>query len=152
RALAPERCRSRLRRLADGARGRGGQIRELDRPTGAGDQQPAARLRVRARQLSWRAMTNKSAVVPTGEPPRQQLIDPEICIRCNTCEETCPTKAVSHDTRNYVVDASLCNFCNDCISPCPTGAIDNWRMVDRAKPYTLAEQLSWDSLPAETPV
>jgi benzoyl-CoA 2,3-dioxygenase component A len=97
-------------------------------------------------------MTDVSAIVSKVEPLRQHLIDPEICIRCNTCEETCPTKAVTHDTRNYVVDASLCNFCNDCISPCPTGAIDNWRMVDRAKPYTLAEQLSWDTLPAETPV
>ena len=80
---------------------------------------------------------------------RQHVIDPEICIRCNTCEETCPVDAVSHDARNYVVDASKCNFCNDCISPCPTGAIDNWRQVDKAQPYTLAEQLSWDSLPAQ---
>ena len=31
---------------------------------------------------------------------RQHLIDPEICIRCNTCEETCPVDAISHDTRN----------------------------------------------------
>ena len=80
---------------------------------------------------------------------RQHLIDPEICIRCNTCEETCPVDAVSHDSRNYVVDAAKCNFCNECISPCPTGAIDNWRQVDRAKPYTLAEQLGWDTLPAQ---
>jgi benzoyl-CoA 2,3-dioxygenase component A len=80
---------------------------------------------------------------------RQHVIDPEICIRCNTCEETCPVDAVSHDARNYVVDASKCNFCNDCISPCPTGAIDNWRQVDKARPYTLAEQRSWDSLPAQ---
>ena len=72
------------------------------------------------------------AVVSRAEPLRQHLIDPEICIRCNTCEETCPSKAVSHDSRNYVVDATLCNYCNDCISPCPTGAIDNWRMVDKA--------------------
>jgi benzoyl-CoA 2,3-dioxygenase component A len=79
---------------------------------------------------------------------RQHLIDPEICIRCNTCEESCPVGAVSHDTRNYVVDAAKCNFCNDCIGPCPTGAIDNWRSVDKAKPYTLAEQLGWDALPA----
>ena len=91
------------------------------------------------------------AVVSRAEPLRQHLIDPEICIRCNTCEETCPSKAVSHDSRNYVVDATLCNYCNDCISPCPTGAIDNWRMVDKARPYTLTEQLAWDSLPPETP-
>ena len=81
---------------------------------------------------------------------RQHLIDPEICIRCNTCEESCPSHAVTHDSRNYVVDAAKCNYCNECISPCPTGAIDNWRQVNKAKPYTLAEQLGWDSLPPQT--
>lgn len=92
------------------------------------------------------------SVVRTVEVLRQHLIDPEICIRCNTCEETCPSQAISHDSRNYVVDAAKCNFCNDCISPCPTGAIDSWRQVDKAKPYTLAEQLAWDSLPAQAEV
>ena len=38
---------------------------------------------------------------------QQHLIDPEICIRCNTCEATCPVGAITHDSRNYVVDASL---------------------------------------------
>mgnify|MGYP003694131179 CR=1 FL=1 len=38
---------------------------------------------------------------------RQHLIDPEICIRCNTCEETCPVDAITHDARNYVVDADV---------------------------------------------
>ena len=85
----------------------------------------------------------------TGVVLRQHLIDPEICIRCNTCEETCPVDAVTHDARNYVVDAAKCNGCNECIAPCPTGAIDHWRQVVRAKPYTLDEQLSWDSLPAQ---
>ena len=78
---------------------------------------------------------------------KQHLIDPEICIRCNTCEETCPIDAVTHDDNNYVVDAAICNFCMDCIAPCPTGAIDNWRIV--ARPYTLDEQFSWDELPAQ---
>jgi len=78
---------------------------------------------------------------------RQHLIDPEICIRCNTCEETCPIDAITHDTRNYVVNFDICNWCNDCISPCPTGAIDNFRNVARSKPYTLPEQLGWDELP-----
>ena len=93
-----------------------------------------------------------SATATTIEVLRQHLIDPEICIRCNTCEETCPVGAVSHDSRNYVVDPAKCNFCNDCISPCPTGAIDNWRQVDKAKPYTLAEQLGWDVLPAQAQI
>ena len=85
----------------------------------------------------------------TIEVIRQHLIDPEICIRCNTCEETCPVHAVSHDTRNYVVDPIKCNSCNDCIAPCPTGAIDHWRRVEKGKAYTPEQQLSWDSLPQQ---
>jgi benzoyl-CoA 2,3-epoxidase subunit A len=80
---------------------------------------------------------------------KQHLIDPEICIRCNTCETMCPVGAISHDSRNYVVDATICNWCNDCISPCPTGSIDNYRQMPKAKAYSLEEQLSWDALPAE---
>ena len=82
---------------------------------------------------------------------KQHLIDPEICIRCNTCEAICPVQAITHDSRNYVVDASKCNLCMDCISPCPTGSIDNWRVMARAKAYSVAEQLGWDELPAEVP-
>jgi benzoyl-CoA 2,3-dioxygenase component A len=80
---------------------------------------------------------------------KQHLIDPVICIRCNTCEATCPVQAITHDSRNYVVDASKCNFCMACISPCPTGSIDNWRDVPAVKAYSVAEQLTWDELPAE---
>ena len=28
---------------------------------------------------------------------KQHLIDPEICIRCYTCEMTCPIQAIQHD-------------------------------------------------------
>ncbi len=80
---------------------------------------------------------------------RQHLIDPEICIRCNTCEAICPVQAITHDSRNYVVDAQKCNLCMDCISPCPTGSIDNWRMMPRVRAYGIDEQLTWDALPAE---
>ena len=80
---------------------------------------------------------------------RQHLIDPEICIRCNTCEATCPVGAVTHDERNYVVDADKCNFCMACIPPCPTGSIDNWRVMPRVQAYSTAEQLIWDELPVE---
>jgi benzoyl-CoA 2,3-dioxygenase component A len=83
-----------------------------------------------------------------AEVLQQHLIDPEICIRCNTCEETCPVDAVTHDSRNYVVDPAKCNFCNACLPPCPTGSIDNWRTVLRSEAYTVAEQLEWDELPA----
>jgi benzoyl-CoA 2,3-epoxidase subunit A len=82
---------------------------------------------------------------------KQHVIDPEICIRCNTCEATCPVGAVTHDDRNYVVDAAKCNHCMACVPPCPTGSIDNWRMMPKAKTYSVAEQLAWDVLPAELP-
>lgn len=77
----------------------------------------------------------------------QHLIDPEICIRCNTCEATCPIDAITHDDTNYVVMADKCNGCMDCISPCPTGAIDNWRKVPAAEPYPIDAQYGWDELP-----
>lgn len=75
---------------------------------------------------------------------RQHLIDPEICIRCNTCESRCPTGAISHD-RNYVVDPLICNSCMKCVRPCPTGAIDNWFEVET--PWPVAEQHGWSRLP-----
>ncbi len=78
----------------------------------------------------------------------QHVIDPEICIRCNTCEATCPVGAVTHDERNYVVDADICNHCMACLPPCPTGSIDNWRTMLKVKAYSVAEQLTWDELPA----
>ena len=80
---------------------------------------------------------------------RQHLIDPEVCIRCNTCEETCPIDAITHDDRNYVVDPAICNGCNACLPPCPTGSIDHWRTVPRSAAYSVGEQLSWDELPAQ---
>ena len=80
---------------------------------------------------------------------QQHLIDPEICIRCNTCEATCPVGAITHDDRNYVVRADVCNLCMACISPCPTGSIDNWRTVPKALAYAISDQLTWDELPGE---
>jgi len=82
----------------------------------------------------------------------QHLIDPAICIRCNTCEETCPTHAIEHNTRNYVVKFEVCNGCRACISPCPTGAIDSWRNVSAAKAFSLKEQYQWNELPQQVPV
>jgi benzoyl-CoA 2,3-epoxidase subunit A len=82
---------------------------------------------------------------------KQHLIDPEICIRCNTCEATCPVGAITHDSRNYVVDAEKCNLCMACVPPCPTGSIDNWRSMPLVRAYSVDEQLTWDVLPAELP-
>ena len=81
------------------------------------------------------------------EPLKQHLIDPEICIRCYTCEMTCPIEAIEHDDNNVVVDASKCDHCMACIPVCPTGSIDEWRVVTKA--YTLEDQYSWSELPAQ---
>ena len=78
---------------------------------------------------------------------RQHLIDPEICIRCNTCEEACPDDAITHDDRNYVIDFDKCTRKGDCLPRCPTGAIDSFRMV--ACPWTVEDQLGWESLPGD---
>ena len=84
------------------------------------------------------------------KPLKQHVIDPEICIRCYTCEMTCTVGAISHDDNNVVVDADICGFCMDCIPVCPTGSIDEWRVVD--KPYSLEEQLGWEELPVQQDV
>lgn len=81
------------------------------------------------------------------KPIKQHLIDPEICIRCYTCEEMCTVGAITHNDENVVVDAARCNYCMDCIAPCPTGSIDNWRVV--MTPYSLDEQLEWLELPEQ---
>lgn len=83
-------------------------------------------------------------------PVKQHLIDPEICIRCYTCEEACPVDAITHNEDNVVVDAAKCDFCMACIAPCPTGSIDNWRVV--TEPYSLEEQMEWMELPEQQEV
>ena len=82
-----------------------------------------------------------------NKPVKQHLIDPEICIRCYTCEMTCPIGAIEHDDNNVVVNADICNFCMDCIPVCPTGSIDEWRVVQT--PYTLEQQYEMDELPEQ---
>ncbi|MBM2575962.1 benzoyl-CoA 2,3-epoxidase subunit BoxA [Jannaschia sp. Os4] len=80
-------------------------------------------------------------------PIKQHLIDPEICIRCYTCEMTCPIDAIEHDDDNVVVDPDVCDGCMACIPVCPTGSIDEWRVVET--PYTLEQQYGWDELPEQ---
>ena len=113
-----------------------------------GHQPAAGRLRVRPLQLSRGAtMTTDAAAVRTI---KQHLIDPEICIRCNTCEATCPIGAITHDDRNYVVHADKCNAATAPASRrarparSTTGAL-----VPATQAYSLDEQLGWDALPPE---
>jgi len=83
---------------------------------------------------------------------RQHLIDPELCGRCNGCEEACTRKAITHDYRNYAVDVERCDQRMDCIRACSTGAIDNWRIVPAAGAYPVEKQLEWVELPPPIPL
>lgn len=85
-----------------------------------------------------------------NKPVKQHLIDPEICIRCYTCEMTCPIGAIEHDDNNVVVNADVCNYCMDCIPVCPTGSIDEWRVVQT--PYTLEQQYEMEELPEQADI
>jgi benzoyl-CoA 2,3-epoxidase subunit A len=82
-----------------------------------------------------------------NKPLKQHLIDPEICIRCHSCEAACTVGAIEHDDHNVVVKADACNACMDCIPVCPTGSIDNWRIVET--PYSLEAQYGWSDLPRQ---
>ncbi|MCV0426979.1 MAG: benzoyl-CoA 2,3-epoxidase subunit BoxA [Roseibium sp.] len=82
-----------------------------------------------------------------SQPTKQHLIDPEICIRCYTCEMTCSIGAIEHDDTNVVVNPEICNFCMDCIPVCPTGSIDEWRVVRRS--YSLDDQYGFSELPEQ---
>ena len=131
--MAAERGRPRLRRVVDGTRRRAGRVRQLDRAAARGVDNKPADFATCGSIENAAASGDCDGQQTASEVIRQHLIDPEICIRCNTCEETCPVDAVTHDARNYVVDATKCNGCNECIAPCPTGAIDNWRSVARSE-------------------
>ena len=82
-----------------------------------------------------------------NKPFKQHVICPEVCIRCYTCEMTCPIGAIEHDDNNVVVNADICNFCMECIPVCPTGSIDEWRVVQ--EPYSLETQYEWMELPEQ---
>ena len=50
------------------------------------------------------------------------VADPESCIACGTCVETCPRDAITLD-ETAVIDASICTGCGLCVSDCAYGAL-----------------------------
>ncbi|MHB8156434.1 MAG: glycyl-radical enzyme activating protein [Desulfocucumaceae bacterium] len=48
--------------------------------------------------------------------------DPELCVGCKTCIETCASQAVSFDNP-FLVDRSRCSLCHACTDNCPSGAL-----------------------------
>ena len=50
------------------------------------------------------------------------FIDVESCIECGSCEAECPEGAISEGDGIYVIDANKCQDCGACADVCPTGA------------------------------
>lgn len=49
--------------------------------------------------------------------------DPNDCVGCETCIETCAPKALSKKNP-FFIDRILCNLCFDCVESCPSGALE----------------------------
>ncbi|MEM2910132.1 MAG: glycyl-radical enzyme activating protein [Nitrososphaerota archaeon] len=45
------------------------------------------------------------------------------CIRCKTCVNVCPTKAISFDGEKQTINRVSCSKCGICTEHCPTGAL-----------------------------
>jgi len=51
------------------------------------------------------------------------FINPEKCVGCGACKETCPADAISEVNGTYMIDTSLCVDCGACAAGCPAEAI-----------------------------
>lgn len=61
---------------------------------------------------------------PESKSPKIEIsYDPEVCIACDTCIETCPEKAISKENP-FFIDRSRCNLCFECVENCPSGALE----------------------------
>ncbi len=73
-------------------------------------------------------MYNQAFMVPNPLGPGQSIsIDPEFCIACNQCADTCRNSVMVHnpekDQPPVVMYPDECWFCGCCTINCPTGAI-----------------------------
>jgi pyruvate formate lyase activating enzyme len=48
--------------------------------------------------------------------------DPELCIDCESCLETCKRGALEPNNP-YYINRDICNLCFDCVETCPSGAL-----------------------------
>lgn len=82
---------------------------------------------------------------------RQHLIDPELCLRCSSCEAACPENAIKTDSMGqiFVIDHEKCNNSHECLTVCSSDAIKTWHMVPADRVYSVEEQMEWEELPAE---
>lgn len=64
--------------------------------------------------------------IPYKERPEKKAVapvaDPEVCILCGTCAESCPSAAIDIDEA-VQADPATCILCHACVKNCPTAAI-----------------------------
>ncbi len=54
----------------------------------------------------------------------ERMYSPAKCIKCGTCVEACPEKAITLTTEGIITDPALCNLSGKCAEVCPTKAIE----------------------------
>lgn len=57
------------------------------------------------------------------QSPFRAYIDPELCVECGTCEESCQIEAIKEGDEVYTVDETRCIGCGLCVPTCPEEAI-----------------------------
>lgn len=67
-------------------------------------------------------------------PEVERMYAPAKCIRCGTCVEACPEKAITLTPEGIETDTELCKLCGKCAEVCPTKAIEI-----SGKPMSVAE-------------
>lgn len=57
-------------------------------------------------------------------PKVEKMYAPAKCIKCGTCVNACPEKAITLAPEGIITDPNLCKACGKCAEVCPTKAIE----------------------------
>ena len=59
----------------------------------------------------------------TGWNEEKYFINPDLCVECGACADTCPVGCISFANGHAVIDHECCIQCGTCEGECPTDAI-----------------------------